>query len=45
MGIVAFIEDQALIRNILVSLDLWEKPARPPPTPLFQDLDEYDVAS
>lgn len=44
MDIVAFIEDQVVIRKILVSMDLWDIPARPPPKPLLQDSDEYDIA-
>jgi len=39
------IEDQAVIRKILVSMDLWEKPARPPPKSLLLELDEYEIAS
>jgi len=45
MGIVAFIEDQAVIKKILVSMDLWEKSARPPPKSLLLDLDEYEITS
>lgn len=44
MGIAAFIEDQAVIKKKLVSLDLWEIPGRPPPKALLQDLDDYDLA-
>ncbi|MGV8118458.1 MAG: acid--CoA ligase [Candidatus Xenobiia bacterium LiM19] len=45
MDIVSFIEDQAMIRKILTHLDLWKVPERPPPKLLFQDLDDYDIAS
>jgi len=45
MDIVSFIEDQAVIRKILTHLDLWKVPERPPPKPLLQDLDDYDIAS
>ena len=45
MHIIAFIEDQVVIWKILVSLDLWEKSARPPPKSLLQDSDDYDIAS
>ena len=45
MDILAFIEDQAVIRKILVSLDLWEKHCRPPPRLLLQDMDTFDIAS
>ncbi|MGV8119060.1 MAG: hypothetical protein AB2L14_04765 [Candidatus Xenobiia bacterium LiM19] len=47
MALVAFIEDQAVIRKILTHLDLWTVtvPERPPPKPLIQDLDDYDIAS
>jgi hypothetical protein len=45
MGIVAFIEDRAVIKKILTYLDLWVVPKRPPPKPLLRDLDEYDIAS
>ncbi len=42
MGIVAFIEDQAVIRKILVSMNICEDPERPPPRPLPRALHEYD---
>ncbi len=45
LEIIAFIEDHAVIKNILTSLDLWKIPERPPPKPLLQDLDEYEIAS
>jgi hypothetical protein len=45
MSVIALIEDQVVIKKILVCLDLWEVPARPPPRPLLQDLAEYDRAS
>ena len=45
MSIIAFVEDQAVIRKILTHLDLWAIPERPPSKPLLQDLDDYDIAS
>jgi len=44
MGIVAFIEEQATMKKILVSPDIWKKPAHPPPKSLLLDLDEYGIA-
>jgi hypothetical protein len=45
MGIVAFIEDQAVIREILTHLDLWTVPERPPPKLFLQDLDDYEIVT
>jgi hypothetical protein len=45
MGIVTFIEDQAVIRKILTHLDLRAVSERPPSNSLLRDLDDYDIAS
>jgi hypothetical protein len=31
MKIIAFLEDQAVVRKILTHLGIWETPPRPPP--------------
>jgi hypothetical protein len=48
MSIIAFIDEYAVVRKILVSMDLWEIPPRAPPKPLPQDVHEwyeYECAS
>jgi len=45
MEIIAFIEQPAVIRKILRHLQLWQRPPRSPPPPLFPDKLEAFLAS
>lgn len=45
MSISAFIDEFAVVKKILESMDLWSVPERPPPKPLPQNLYEYEIAS
>jgi hypothetical protein len=42
MTIISFIDEFAVVKKILESMDLWKIPERPPPKPLPRDLYEYD---